>query len=116
MFQYTISTTSQLPEKMAVSLNEENELILQTNKEAHGLCVSSAYNSETSSYDNVIYVAGGSGEQAKLGAEWDGKISKFVFVNGYVMPVILGGQGWLIPEVLSEPKNKNDLVQIVLYA
>lgn len=116
MFQYTTNTTSQLQEKMAVSLDEENELILQTNKKAHGLCVSSVYDSETSSYNNVIYVAGGAGEQAKLGAEWDGKISKFVFVKGYVMPVILGGEGWLIPEVLSEPKNKDDIVQIVLYS
>lgn len=116
MFQYTINTTNQLPEKMAVSLNEENELILQPNKEAHGLCVSSTYDNTTNSYNNVIYVAGGSGEQAKLGAEWDGKISKFIFVSGYVIPVILGGQGWLVPETLSEPKNKDDIVQIVLYA
>ena len=116
MFQYTISTTNQLPEKMAVSLDEENELVLQPNKLAHGLCVSSTYDSTTNTYENVIYVAGGSGTQAKLGTEWNGKISKFAFVEGYVIPVTLGGQGWLIPESLSELKVKDDIVQIVLYS
>jgi hypothetical protein len=115
MFQYTINTLSQLPEKMAVSLDEENELTLQSNKPACGLCVSSTYNSEINAYENLIYVAGGSGTQAELGVEWDGKLTRFIFTEGYVFPVTLGGLGWILPESLSQEKNKDDIVQIVLY-
>lgn len=115
MFEYTENTTLPLLINTAVSLNGEGDLTNQGENPAHGICVSSTLNTETNEYENVIYVAGGPGVQVKLGAEWDGKLTRFTLVGGYALPTSSKGQGWIVPENLNEPKNQDDLVQVVLY-
>lgn len=116
MFQYIQNTQSPLLANMAVSLSEEGDLINQGENLAHGICVSSTLIAETNEYENLIYVAGGPGVQVKLGTDWDGKLSRVTFINGYAVPTVSKGQGWLVPEQLDTNKNENDLVQVVLYS
>lgn len=44
-----------------------------------------------------IYVAGGGGAEMRLGAVWDGSLTRFDVISGSVHPVASGGVGWLIP-------------------
>jgi hypothetical protein len=115
MLQYTEYTPNALSEKKAVSLSKEGELFVQTNDKAHGVCVSSVLIAETNTYENVIYVAGGDGAEATLGDTWEGKLTRVIFLGGYAYPVATGGDGWIVPEPLSEPKEKDSLVRVVLY-
>ncbi len=115
MFQYTEFTDEPLIPNMAVSLSVDGKLKIQDSDTAHGICVSSTLNSETDTYENVIYVAGGPGVQVKLGVEWDGKLTRCVLVDGYVLPTVSTGQGWIAPENLQAQKEEGDLVQVVLY-
>ena len=116
MFQYTDYTDEALTPNMAVSLSLNGVLSVQGNSPAHGVCVSSTFKNETNTYENVIYVAGGPGVQVKLGVEWDGKLTRCTFRNGYVLPTVSKGQGWIAPEVLEEQKLEGDLGQVILYA
>lgn len=62
-----------------------------------------------------IYVAGGGGTEMRLGAAWDGALSRFEIVAGSVHPVASGGAGWLIPSYPRAGASIGDLVQGAIY-
>ena len=67
-------------------------------------------------YETRIYSAGGGGTDMLLGAAWDGSAGRFRFENGRVVPVDVGGDGWLLPELPQTPKEVGDMIKGAIYA
>lgn len=62
-----------------------------------------------------IYVAGGGGAEMRLGAAWDGGLTRFEIVSGSVHPVASGGVGWLIPSYPRASAAVGAIVQGAIY-
>jgi hypothetical protein len=80
-----------------------------------GLCIRSYISDDDSLRYAEIYVAGGSGQQAILNANWNGSPSRFDVVNSKVEAVASGGIGWIIPELPRASKSAGETVYISIY-
>lgn len=115
MIYYSENTTQEFNVGDALELDSDGNVTLHTS----GICIGFVRASvplETTGYRVQIYVAGGGGTEMRLGASWDGNLSRFEIVAGTVRPVASGGQGWLIPSYPKAPAEIGDLVHGSIYS
>lgn len=80
-----------------------------------GLCRRIYENQDNTIKYCEVYVAGGGGQQAILGSNWNGTPSRFDVVQSKVQPVSSGGIGWIIPNFPKSSSVAGDLVYISIY-
>lgn len=115
MIYYTVQSnvsfeTGQVIQKTndSIVLNDGTGLTL-------GVVTSCNFNEDTNIYEVVIYAAGGGGSKIKLSSAWNGKASRFEFLNDGITPTSAEGHGWLIPDYPTKSHVSGELVSAAIY-
>ena len=114
MIYYSENTTLSLSVGDGLQLDSSGNIAPHTTGECIGFvrAVTALDNGESLIQ---IYVAGGGGAEMRLGAAWDGALSRFEVVAGSVHPVASGGIGWLIPSYPRASAVVGAIVQGAIY-
>jgi|11BtaG_2_1085332.scaffolds.fasta_scaffold113750_2 hypothetical protein len=80
-----------------------------------GICLEIETNSDTGEKFAKVYSAGGSGNSAVLGANWDGSPMQFNVVSSKVVPVAENGIGWLLPVIPVSERIIDEIVNVAIY-
>lgn len=116
MIYYTYSASSNVVVNQFVQLSPDtNTVENHTTGKVLGLCRSVYVSEDDSIRYAEVYVAGGGGQPAILGTDWNGSPTRFDVIDSKVVPVSQGGLGWIIPELPRETKHSNSLVNIAIY-
>ena len=116
MIWYTYKANSNVTQNQFVQLSSDSLSVeIHTTGTPLGVCVESYVTEDTQERFCKVYVAGGSGQDAVLNADWNGSQTRFEVVNGKVNPVSTGGVGWIIPDYPSTSKTVNDVVKVAIY-
>lgn len=116
MIWYTYKANTNVILNQFVQLASDSLSVeLHTTGTPVGVCIKLETTEDTQEHLAQIYVAGGSGQDAVLGASWDGVQSRFEVINGKVNPASTGGIGWLIPNFPKSSKSINEVVKIAVY-
>tara|TARA_Y100000114_G_C11703146_1_gene299504 strand:+ start:146 stop:496 length:351 start_codon:yes stop_codon:yes gene_type:complete len=116
MIWYTYKANSNVTQDQFVQLSSDGLSVeLHTNGTPVGVCISVEVTEDTQERICKVYVAGGSGQDAILYADWNGSPTRFEVVNGKVNPVTSGGIGWILPEYPRASKSSNQTVKIAVY-
>lgn len=115
MIYYSENTSLALTVGDGVQLDTSGNIAPHTTGECIGF-IRALVPLENGNYRAQVYVAGGGGTEMRLGASWDGNLSRFEIVSGAVHPVTSGGQGWLIPTHPKAPVEAGALVYGSIYS
>lgn len=116
MIWYSYLANTDVIENQFVQLSSDGSKVeLHSTGTPIGLCMNVEIMEDTQDRVSRIYTAGGSGELAILGANWDGSPSRFDVINSKVVPVSSNGIGWIIPDFPKASKVSGDAVRIALY-
>tara|TARA_Y100000592_G_C5241141_1_gene208345 strand:- start:170 stop:520 length:351 start_codon:yes stop_codon:yes gene_type:complete len=116
MIWYTYKASENVVVNQFVQLSSDGASVeLHQSGNPLGVCVSSYVTEDTQERFCEIYVAGGSGQDAVLGADWNGSQCRFDVVQSKIIPVSSGGIGWIIPSFPQNAKNQNDVVKVAIY-
>ena len=116
MIWYTYLADLNVIENQFVQLSSDGSKVeLHSNGTPLGLCIRVDVMEDTQERVAQVYSAGGSGENAILGTNWNGSPSRFDVINSKVVPVSSNGIGWIIPDFPKASKVSGDAVRIALY-
>jgi hypothetical protein len=116
MIWYTYKANSNVTQNQFVQLSSDGLSVeIHTTGTPLGVCISIEVLEDTQERLAKIYVAGGSGQNAVLNADWNGSQTRFEVVNGKVNPIASGGIGWIIPEYPRASKLTNETVRVAVY-
>jgi hypothetical protein len=115
MIYYSENTTLNLAVGDGLQLDSSGNIAPHTTGECIGFvrAVTALDNGESLIQ---IYVAGGGGADMRLGAAWDGALTRFEVQSGSVHPVASGGIGWLIPSYPRAGAVVGAIVQGAIYS
>jgi hypothetical protein len=114
MIYYSENTTLSLNVGDGLQLDASGNIQPHTTGECIGFVRAITPISDSESLIQV-YVAGGGGAEMRLGAAWDGSLTRFEVVSGSVQPVASGGVGWLIPSYPRASAAVGAIVQGAIY-